>query len=124
MNFKSLIAPLLTMAAPILGSVIAGKGVKYQGIAQVAVKSAVTKIDGGIDKLVAAFDKFESGNEVVQEATTEFLALAKQAGFVLPTVDVVQAHLKAAIYDLATAIAPNAGLVSPATTLTSPTTAS
>jgi len=116
MNFKSLLAPILSMAAPILGTLIAGKGTKYQGIAQVAVKSAVTKADGGIDKLVAAFQKFESSNEIVQEATTEFLTLAKQAGFVLPTIDVVQAHLKAAIYDLATGIMPNAGIAAPTAT--------
>jgi len=109
-NWKTILTSASALLSPLVGTLIAGKGTKYQSIAQVAVKSAVTKIDGGIDKLVESYQSFRTDNEIVAEAQNEFLLLAKQAGFVLPSVAVIQTHVKAAIYDLATAIVPNAGL--------------
>lgn len=117
MNWKSLLSSLsstiLSIAQPLLGSIVAGKATKYQDIAQTAVKSAVTKIDGGIDQLAESYNKFRDDNPVFVEAQDEFLALAKNAGIVIPDLTVVQTHLKEAIFDLASGLFPNAGLTPP-----------
>ncbi|RUT27382.1 hypothetical protein C0V97_01025 [Asaia sp. W19] len=117
MNWKSLLSSLsstiLSVAQPLLGSIIAGKATKYQDIAQTAVKSAVTKIDGGIDQLAESYNTFREDNPVFVEAQDEFLALAKNAGIVIPDLAVVQTHLKEAIFDLASGLFPNAGLTPP-----------
>ncbi|WP_122050373.1 hypothetical protein [Asaia bogorensis] len=116
MNWKSLLSSLsstiLSVAQPLLGSIIAGKATKYQDIAQTAVRSAITKIDGGIDQLAESYNKFRDDNPVYVEAQNEFLGLAKDAGIVIPDLAVVQTHLKAAIFDLATGFFPNARLTS------------
>jgi len=116
MNWKSLLSSLsstiLAVAQPLLGSIIAGKATKYQDIAHTAVRSAITKIDGGIDQLAESYNRFRDDNPVYVEAQNEFLGLAKDAGIVIPDLAVVQTHLKAAIFDLATGFFPNARLTS------------
>ncbi|WP_406586787.1 hypothetical protein [Asaia lannensis] len=118
MNWKSILSSLsstiLSLAQPALSAVVSGRATKYQDIAQTAVKSAVTKIDGGIDQLAESYDKFREDNPVFVEAQNEFLALAKEAGIVIPDLAVVQTHLKGAIFDLASGLFPNAGLTPPA----------
>ncbi|WP_336947373.1 hypothetical protein [Asaia sp. HN010] len=117
-NWKNLLssvgAAVVGIAAPALSAVVSGKATKYQDIAQTAVKSAVTKIDGGIDQLAESYNKFRDDNPVFVEAQNEFLALAKEAGIVIPDLAVVQTHLKGAIFDLASGLFPNAGLTLPA----------
>lgn len=106
MGFKintSLVSSVLAMATPFVTGLLANKGAAYQKIANQAVRSAVTSTDGGIDKLVATFKTFESEQPLVQTAVTEFVTLAKAAGFNVPSLDAVQSHIKSAIYDLATA---------------------
>ncbi|GAN89899.1 hypothetical protein Gbfr_009_024 [Gluconobacter frateurii M-2] len=106
MGFKintSVVASALAMATPFVTGLLANKGAAYQKIANQAVRSAVTSTDGGIDKLVATFKTFESEQPLVQTAVTEFVTLAKAAGFNVPSLDAVQSHIKSAIYDLATA---------------------
>lgn len=100
------VASVLGLATPFLTSLLSGKGAAYQKIASQAVRSAVTTTDNGIDKLVASFTKFEAEQPLVQTAASEFVTLAKAAGFSVPTLDAVQIHIKSAIYDLATAIIP------------------
>lgn len=107
---------VLAMATPFVTSMLAGKGAAYQKIASQAVRSAVTTTDNGIDKLVASFTKFEAEQPLVQTAASEFVTLAKAAGFSVPTLDAVQIHIKSAIYDLATAIIPADQLTATTTT--------
>ncbi|KXV50549.1 hypothetical protein AD945_01855 [Gluconobacter albidus] len=108
------VASALALATPFLTSLLSGKGAAYQKIASQAVRSAVTTTDNGIDKLVASFTKFEAEQPLVQTAASEFVTLAKAAGFSVPTLDAVQIHIKSAIYDLATAIIPADQLTAPA----------
>gem|GEM_PF-3595317 len=115
-NWKNLLssvgAAIIGIAAPALSAVVSGKATKYQDIAQTAVRSAITKIDGGIDQLAESYNKFRDDNPVYVEAQNEFLGLAKDAGIVIPDLAIVQTHLKAAIFDLATGFFPNARLTS------------
>lgn len=112
------VASVLGLATPFLTSLLSGKGAAYQKIASQAVRSAVTTTDNGIDKLVASFTKFEAAQPLVQTAASEFVTLAKAAGFSVPALDAVQIHIKSAIYDLATAIIPADQLTTTTTTAT------
>ncbi|WP_429956199.1 hypothetical protein ACQW08_06285 [Gluconobacter japonicus] len=123
MGFKintSVVSSALAMATPFVTGLLANKGAAYQKIANQAVRSAVTSTDNGIDKMVSSFTKFEAENPLVQTAVTEFVTLAKAAGFNVPTLDAVQSHIKSAIYDLATALVPADQLTA---TTTSPSAA-
>ena len=112
-NWKPLLAPILSFAASAGALALAGKGAKYETIAQTAVKSAVTTVDNGADKLLAMIEKYEAGDEVAVQAVNTFMALATAAGITLPALDVIEAHVKAAIYDLATIIVPAGQLAKP-----------
>lgn len=119
----STLTSVLALATPYVTGLLTNKGAAYQKIANQAVRSAVTSTDGGIDKMVSSFTKFEAENPLVQTAVTEFVTLAKAAGFNVPTLDAVQSHIKSAIYDLATAIVP-ADQLTVAPTVTAPADAS
>ncbi|EHH67581.1 hypothetical protein [Gluconobacter morbifer] len=112
----STVTSALAMATPFVTSMLSGKGAAYQKIASQAVRAAVTSTDNGVDKLVTSFTTFEASEPLVQTAAGEFVTLAKAAGFSVPELDAVQAHIKSAIYDLATAIIPADQLTAPATT--------
>ncbi|KXV50585.1 hypothetical protein AD945_01745 [Gluconobacter albidus] len=105
---------MLAMATPFVTSMLSGKGAAYQKIASQAVRSAVTATDNGVDKLVTSFKTFEASEPLVQTAISEFVTLAKAAGFSVPELDAVQSHIKSAIYDLATAFIPADQVTAPA----------
>lgn len=105
-SFKTLISPLLALAASAGAAAVSGKAAAFETLAQTAVKSAVTKVDGGVDKLAAAFTTYAADNEIVSQGIDTFQTLAKSAGLSVPTLDVVRTHIEAAIYDVATIIVP------------------
>lgn len=112
------VTSMLAMATPFVTSMLSGKGAAYQKIASQAVRSAVTATDNGIDKLVTSFTTFETSEPLVQTAISEFVTLAKAAGFSVPELTAVQSHIKSAIYDLATAIIPDDQLTTTTSTAT------
>ncbi|NHO33312.1 hypothetical protein [Acetobacter fallax] len=122
------VSGILSSIFPVLNAIIpgvaGGKLSTYSTIAQTAIKSAVTTIDGGISNLQAAYDKFETSNPLVQMSVSEFVTLAKSLGVALPTEDAVITHLKAAVADLAGILVPVSDATSATATATTATTAS
>ncbi|CAI9120463.1 hypothetical protein [Brytella acorum] len=106
MKISSSLSALLTSAiaigGPVLASVISGKATSIEDLAQKAVKSAVTTVDGGLDKLSTAFITFEAANPIVKTAIDELYTLSTAAGLKIPTPDVALTQVKAALFDLAT----------------------
>lgn len=105
-SFKTLVSPLAALVATAGAAAVSGKAAAFETLAQTAVKSAVTKVDGGIDKLAAAFTTYAADNEIVSQGIDTFQTLATSAGLSVPTLDVVRTHIEAAIYDLATIVVP------------------
>mgnify|MGYP001295595835 CR=1 FL=1 len=104
--WTSILGPVFSVLNSVIPAIAGSKLATYSSVAQAAVKSAVTTVDGGIDKLQAAFDKFENGNPIVASAVSEFTTLAKSLGVELPTEDAIVTHLKAAVADLAGIFVP------------------
>lgn len=119
----SFISPLFSVLNAIVPSIAGSKLATSASIAQTAVKSAVTAIDGGVDHLQAAFANFESRNPVVAASVTEFVILSESLGVALPTQDAIVTHVKAAVADLAGILAPQVVPATPvpaAVTVTAP----
>ena len=104
--WTTILGPVFSVLNSVIPAIAGSKLATYSSVAQAAVKSAVTTVDGGIDKLQAAFDKFENGNPIVASAVSEFTTLAKSLGVELPTEDAIVTHLKAAVADLAGIFVP------------------
>nr|WP_294917328.1 hypothetical protein [uncultured Neokomagataea sp.] len=100
-NWKGLITPALTMATPFLASLISGRGTRYETIAQQAVSSAVVTVNQGLDHVRDLIDVYERTNPLVSEAISTFQTLASAAGVSIPSIDVIETHIKAAVGDLA-----------------------
>lgn len=109
-NWKSLITPLLTIAAPVVSSLIAGRGTKYEDIAKNAVRSAVVTVDHGLDHVRDLIVSYDRNNPIVAEAISTFQTFASAAGVTIPGIDVIETHVKAAIGDLATILVPASSL--------------
>ncbi|GBQ15200.1 hypothetical protein CFR78_04310 [Komagataeibacter rhaeticus] len=104
-----------------IGSAAAGNKISaYNTAAQTAVKAAVTKVDGGIDKLQAAFTKWEDSNEVAQEAISGTVTLLRGLGVTVPDLDVVTTHVKAAVADLSGILVPQDTTAQATTTAATP----
>lgn len=112
-SVMGILSPLLSVINAIVPTLVGSKLSNYSSIAQTAVKSAVTSIDGGIDKLQAAFDTFEAGNQVVAASVAEFVTLANSLGIALPKEDAIVTHLKAAIADLSGILVPQTADTTP-----------
>lgn len=106
LNWKAILPGLFGALATVGGEAANGKIAALNSAAQTAVKAAVTKTDNGIDKLVAAYNKFEASNEIATEAVNGTIGILKGLGLTVPSVDVVQIHVKAAIADLAGILVP------------------
>ncbi|MCE2566185.1 hypothetical protein [Komagataeibacter sp. FNDCF1] len=103
----SAILPGLFSVLGNIGSAAAGnKLATYNAAAVTAVKSAVTKVDGGVDHLQAAFTKWEDANPVAQEAIKGTVSLLRGLGVTVPDLDVVTTHVKAAVADLSGILVP------------------
>lgn len=103
----SAILPGLFSVLGNIGSAAAGnKLATYNAAAVTAVKSAVTKVDGGVDHLQAAFTKWEDANPVAQEAIAGTVSLLRGLGVTVPDLDVVTTHVKAAVADLSGILVP------------------
>lgn len=105
-NWKAILPSIFGALSAIGGVAANGKIAAVNSAAQTAVKSAVTTVDGGIDKLVAAYTKFETDNEVVAEAITGTAGLLRGLGLTVPSVSTIEIHVKAAIADLAGILVP------------------
>lgn len=116
----AVISPVFSVLNAIVPSIAGSKLATSASIAQTAVKSAVTAIDGGVDHLQAAFASFEGSNPVVAASVTEFVTLSKSLGVALPTQDAIVTHVKAAVADLAGILVPQAApdVPVPASTVT------
>lgn len=101
MKLASIFSGLSSIAAVVGGTGASGRISTINTAAQTAVKAAVTEVDGGIDKLRAAYDKWESGNEVVSTAVNGTITILRNLGLKVPTEDAIVLHVKAAIADLA-----------------------
>ncbi|MBM9400361.1 hypothetical protein JUN65_01975 [Gluconacetobacter azotocaptans] len=117
-KLASFLPGLFATANTVAAATVAGKLSGYGTIAQQAIKSAVTTVDGGIDHLRSAYDTYKSANPVVSTAVGEFATLAETVGLQVPSLDQIETHLKAAIYDLAGAVVPASVLGSPPSTTT------
>jgi hypothetical protein len=106
-NWSSVLPGVFSLINGVAAASAAGKLSTYNTIAQTAVKSAVTKVDGGVTSLKAAFDTFETGNPIVAAAVTEFTTLAGTLGITLPTEEGIVTHVQAAIADLAGTFVPS-----------------
>lgn len=106
MSYLNILQTVFSALNALIPSIAGNKLANYSSIAQVAVKSAVTTVDGGIDQLQSAFNSFESANPVVELSVAEFTTLAKSLGVSLPTQDAIVSHLKAAVADLAGILVP------------------
>lgn len=102
----AVISPVFSVLNAIVPSIAGSKLATSASIAQTAVKSAVTAIDGGVDHLQAAFASFEGSNPVVAASVTEFVTLSKSLGVALPSQDAIVTHVKAAVADLAGILVP------------------
>lgn len=114
--WTTILGPVFSVLNSVIPAIAGSKLATYSSVAQAAVKSAVTTVDGGIDKLQSAFDKFENGNPIVASAVSEFTTLAKSLGVELPTEDAIVTHLKAAVADLAGIFVPQINTPVPAAT--------
>ncbi|MCH4024022.1 MAG: hypothetical protein LKH33_10430 [Acetobacter sp.] len=101
MKLASIFSGLSSIAAVVGGTGASGRISTINTAAQTAVKAAVTEVDGGIDKLRSAYDKWESGNEVVSTAVNGTITILRNLGLKVPTEDAIVLHVKAAIADLA-----------------------
>lgn len=99
-DWKSLLGSAGSVINGVAEASAAGKLATYNTVAQTAIKAAVTKVDGGVDQLKAAFDAFETANPLVAQGLSEFRTLATTLGLTLPTEDGIVTHIKAAIADL------------------------
>ncbi|MCP9320122.1 hypothetical protein KBX73_10130 [Acetobacter persici] len=118
--WATILSPVFGILNAVIPAIAGSKMKTYSSIAQAAVKSAVVTAVGGVDKLQAAFDKFEADNPVVAAAVSEFTTLAKSLGFELPTEDAIVVHLKAAVTDLAGTIMPQTSASEPVPSATTP----
>lgn len=118
--WATILSPVFGILNAVIPAIAGSKMKTYSSVAQAAVKSAVATVDGGVDKLQTAFDKFEAENPVVAAAISEFTTLAKSLGFELPTEAAIVVHLKAAVTDLAGTIMPQTSAASEPTSTTTP----
>ncbi|MFT8896751.1 MAG: hypothetical protein ABF968_07280 [Acetobacter sp.] len=105
-NWKAILPSIFGTLSAIGGVAANGKIAALNSAAQTAVKAAVTKVDGGIDKLVSAYNTFETNNEVVAEAITGTVGVLKGLGLTVPDISTIEIHVKAAIADLAGILVP------------------
>ncbi|MCE0745539.1 hypothetical protein LWC05_16845 [Acetobacter sicerae] len=115
-KWKAILPSLFGTLSAVGGVAANGKIAALNSAAQTAVKAAVTKVDGGIDKLVAAYNTFETNNEVVAEAITGTVGVLKGLGLTVPDISTVEIHVKAAIADLAGILVPVTSTATTATT--------
>nr|WP_298797496.1 hypothetical protein [uncultured Acetobacter sp.] len=120
--WSTILSPLFGILNAVVPAIAGSKMATYSSVAQTAVKSAVATVDGGIDKLQTAFDKFETDNPIVASAISEFTTLAKSLGFELPTEAAIVVHLKAAVTDLASILVPQTSSAPATSTTTTPST--
>ncbi|MFT8804553.1 MAG: hypothetical protein ABF856_05135 [Acetobacter aceti] len=125
-KWKAILPSLFGTLSAIGGVAANGKISALNSAAQTGVKAAVTKVDGGIDKLVAAYTKFESDNEVVAEAINGTVSVLRGLGLTVPGLETVEVHVKAAIADLAGILVPVTSTTEPvpSATITGQTTTS
>jgi hypothetical protein len=103
----------VALATQVVGAVVGNNSLTALNTASVsAIKSLVTEADNGIDQLQASFTKFEASQPLVTNGIQLAVALAKSQGLSIPSEDIVQTHIKAAIADVAAIF----GVTAPATT--------
>ncbi|MCX8666401.1 hypothetical protein J3T99_02010 [Acetobacteraceae bacterium B3987] len=97
------LAPLFSS---VLESILGGIFQKYGTVAQTAVRSAITKTDGGLTNLVAVYQRWDEAHPLVQTAIAEARELLRMAGLNAPDAAGLATHVRAAIHDLASAFVP------------------
>lgn len=120
-NWKGILPTIFGALSAIGGVAAQGKIAALNSAAQTAVKAAVTKVDNGADKLVAAYTSWEASNEVASEAINGTIGVLKGLGLTVPSVETVELHVKAAIADLVGILVPNLPNATVATSATAAT---
>ncbi|WP_308719209.1 hypothetical protein [Komagataeibacter xylinus] len=100
-NWKSLLATVFPLVGTVIATATGGTLATYNATAQTAVKSALTKVDGGVTHLQSLFDTWDAANPLAQEAIAGTVSMLRNLGFTVPTEDSVVTHVQAAIADLA-----------------------
>lgn len=100
-NWKSLLSSVFPLVGTVIATATGGTLATYNATAQTAVKSAITKVDGGVTHLQTLFDTWDAANPLAQEAISGTVSLLRSLGFVVPTEDSIVTHVQAAIADLA-----------------------
>lgn len=100
-NWKSILGSVFPLIGTVIATATGGTLATYNATAQTAVKSAITKVDGGVTHLKTLFDTWDAANPLAQEAISGTVSMLRNLGFVVPTEDSVVTHVQAAIADLA-----------------------
>lgn len=123
-NWKSILGSVFPLIGTMIATATGGTLATYNATAQTAVKSAVTKVDGGVTHLKTLFDTWDAANPLAQEAISGTVSMLRNLGFVVPTEDSVVTHVQAAIADLAGIyVKPDSATTATASTATATTAA-
>jgi hypothetical protein len=123
-NWKSILGSVFPLIGTMIATATGGTLATYNATAQTAVKSAVTKVDGGVTHLKTLFDTWDAANPLAQEAISGTVSMLRNLGFVVPTEDSVVTHVQAAIADLAGIyVTPDSATTATASTATATTAA-
>lgn len=123
-NWKSILGSVFPLIGTVIATATGGTLATYNATAQTAVKSAITKVDGGVTHLKTLFDTWDEANPLAQEAISGTVSMLRNLGFVVPAEDSVVTHVQAAIADLAGVyVTPDSATTATATATTAAATA-